>query len=179
MNPKTAPKAAGKKKLRLPSGKYRRTRHYELQIADSTEAAQKLDEATSALRVALATPRDPAQDGDSPAVVQAKADLEQARANFAACFQRISFQAISAAAFTALVKAHPPVKRGDEWNPETFQPALIAGCAKDIDMTAEQWRELLDGDDWSVADRNAIFGVALAVNLETTDQQLLSAMLGR
>jgi hypothetical protein len=75
---------------------------------------------------------------------------------------------------TDLINEHSPTEEqkaeGADWNPDTFRPALIAACAVDAGMTAEQWAEELADDRWSVADRNELFRLPLDANLRTADE---------
>jgi len=149
--------------------KWRRTRVHKFPVADPTDAAERLEQAQRAVRTAVAL-HPPGEDGqDSPEVVEAQAARDQAQKDLDACFGSITFQAISSRAWQKLLAEHPPTAEqraaGNEWNPDTFHPALIAAAAKDVELTPEQWAERLDDDAWSVGDRNALFGVALAVNL--------------
>jgi hypothetical protein len=136
-------------------------------LDDPGQAAAVLAEARAQCRIAKATGED---------TTAAQAAVDEAQAQLDACWQPIVLRSIPAAQFTALVDEHPPTKEqkaeGAQWNPETFQPALIAACAQDAGMTAEQWTEELTSDRWSTAERNELFGKCLEVNLTTPRQRL-------
>lgn len=139
-------------------------------LDDPGQAAAVLAEARAQLRMAKAAGEDAA-----PAQVA----VDQAQAQLDACWQPIVLKSIPAAQLTALIDEHPPTKEqkaeGAQWNPETFQPALIAACAQDAGMTAEQWAHELTSGRWSTAERNELFGKCLEVNLTTPLQRINSA----
>lgn len=58
------------------------------------------------------------------------------------------------------------------WNPDTFPIAIIAACCYAIDpetqdeeqLTEDYVKEMYEGDDWNLAECNALLEAALAVN---------------
>jgi hypothetical protein len=146
---------------------------YPVLLADPAEPAAAAAQARSELRQALAA-------GDETATAAAQQAADDATAALDACWQPIVLRSIPAEQLTALIAEHPPAKeqkaQGDQWNPETFQPALIAACAHDAGMTAEQWAQELASDRWSTAERNELFGKCLEVNLTTPAQRLASQL---
>lgn len=157
--------ASRKKKPAAPllSGKRRPTRHYEYALGDVETAAEALR------RAALTVTRAVLLHGEESAeVLEAAKAQEQAQAALDACKVRITFHNAKPARFLELIAAHPPTedgkRRGEQWNPETFPPALIAECAVD-DRTAGQWAAELDSGAWSLGERHELFETALAVNV--------------
>ncbi len=142
--------------------KQRRETYYDLLIADPTEAEERHGDARASVR--LAQMRE-----DETAAAAARAELEDARAALAACTHRITFRNLPPDVFESLVGAHPPTKdradKGDQWDPATFGPALIAACAVDGDMDEKAWIDELGSDRWSVADRDEILSKALQANV--------------
>ncbi|MFE2140180.1 hypothetical protein ACFXA3_00170 [Streptomyces sp. NPDC059456] len=76
------------------------------------------------------------------------------------------FEALGAKAWSDLLAAHPPKKKGDGFDPETFAPALIAACAIDPVMTVEQVGELFDV--LNHAQRDTLWQGAFEANTEAT-----------
>lgn len=151
--------------------KARPTVTYAALVGDPAQPAAVLADARQKLRMAAASGDDTAAQLEE--VRAAEADLER-------CWQPIVLQSIPAAAFMSLLAEHPPTKEqkaeAAEWNPETFQPALIAASAVDSGMNAQQWAEELASDRWSTAERNELFGKCLEVNLTTRGQRLASGL---
>lgn len=157
----------GNLRARLKNKK-RRTTTYEMvvvddQVLDVFEAA--LVDAQRELRRAKVA----AESDDDPKVEQAEAAVERAKQELEKCRDTIVFQSLPSHEFEALISAHEPTKEqqknGDQWNSETFSPALIAACCVDSDLTEDEWAEELRSERWSVADRNAIFSKALSANV--------------
>jgi hypothetical protein len=136
--------------------------HYDLVVGDSAELEAALQAASADLRHATLR-------GEQPAIDAARASFEEARAALQACLHRVHFTNLEPDVFEALIGVHPPTKaqrdEGDRWNEVTFRPALIAACAVDSDMTDADWAEELGSKRWSHADRDEIFGAALAANI--------------
>lgn len=144
--------------------KQRRETHYDLLIADPTDAEAQVELAQRDLRLAKARHTE-----DSDEARAAQAQLDEALAAVRECTHRIVFQAMDPDAFEELISQHPPTpegqKNGDQWEGKTFTPALLAACAVDGDLDAEGWAAELASGRWNTADRNAIFSAALAANL--------------
>jgi hypothetical protein len=139
--------------------KQRRTTHYDLLIADPSEAEAEVEQAEAALRLELL------RDGDD--VEQLRGQVEAARARVRDCLYRVTFQNLPPDEFEELVAAHPPGKdqpKSDEWSP-SFRAALIAACAVDSDMTEAEWQAELASERWNDADRTALFSAALSANV--------------
>lgn len=136
--------------------------HYDIVVGESAEHEVALQAATADLR--HATLRE-----DQPAIDAARVSLEEARAALQACLHRVHFTNLEPDVFEALIGTHQPTKAqreaGDRWNDSTFRPALIAACAVESDMTEEDWVAELSSKRWSHADREEIFGAALAANV--------------
>jgi hypothetical protein len=142
--------------------------HFDISIVDSEEVEAAQRSVTVAQQLVAATLLH-----DDPAV-RARADkaLADARATRDACFHRIWFRGLPLEEFDALVALHPPTEEQHRekwiWNPDTFNYALLAECAVDSDLTAEEWaEELADGDRWTRADRTKIISTCLAANQQT------------
>jgi hypothetical protein len=147
--------------------KVRPSRSYRFLVTDPTEAEQALAHAQHGLRIALL-------GDDEKAKAAAHKAVEDARDALDGCWHTIRLVSLPAPQFTALLAEHPPTKdqrrEGAEWNPDTFHPALIAACAQDEGLTAEQWAAELDSDRWSQGERNELFNLALDVNVSTPRQ---------
>lgn len=74
------------------------------------------------------------------------------------------FEALGDKAWSDLHAAHPSSEKGQAWDPVTFAPALIAACAVDPVMTADQVLELFDV--LNAAQRDQLFQGAYDVNTE-------------
>lgn len=145
--------------------KRRRETFYDLEIADPTEPRERYEAARQTVRLASLR-----RGEDSPEAEAAKADVAAARTDWLDCTYRIVFRNLPADEYEALVAAHPPSKeqegKDDLWDQTTFIPALLAACAVDSDLSEGDWTEELKSERWPVADRDAAFMQALAVNLE-------------
>jgi hypothetical protein len=135
---------------------------HTLAVADTTDVQAALKEAQTRERMAILT------DGeDSTSAELAARAVQVAEAAFDECVERIRFTAIPAGDFEALVAAHPPAKGSDDdWNPDTFRPALLESCAEG-DMTAEDWSAWLK--QASVGDRDELWLACLQVNLRSPE----------
>ena len=145
-----------------------RTSTYDMPVADPSEPLEKVEAAAGALRRARAT-------GDVDGEATAQQALAAARDQLASCYVRITFQPISSRAFAEMVEEHPPLQTGQEWNPHTFPPALIAACG-DYDLSPEQWAEKFEADRWPIGERNAITAAALDVNFGTSHERYQQVM---
>jgi len=143
---------------------------YRFAIADDTAARKKLDEANKAKLLAGI-----GKNTEDELSRKFEAEVDAAQAELDACYEPIVFRGISDKAFEALVAEHPPVgddKEKAAWNVETFRPALIAACAVDADLTAEEWAEELASERWTKADLNEIFSAAVRANTRTVSEGL-------
>lgn len=144
--------------------KKQRETHYDVVVADPTEAEEAYEEAFRAFR------RAELEHGEeSPEASATRAIKEEARAALAACVERIYFRNLPSDEFEELVGEHKPTKeqqeQGQQWNDKTFAPALLAACAVDSDMTEKEWIDELASDRWSQADVTSIFMAALSANV--------------
>jgi small-conductance mechanosensitive channel len=172
--PKTKPKPAGSSasapspRQDVLSRKRRRSATYVLELDDPAEAQAALSDVARRLNLAVAL-----HGEDSEQVAELAPQLEQAQAAVDACSHTITLRALAGNRFRELVKAHPPTDEQKaeraEWNPDTFHAALIAACAEGEGLSEQQWAAALDSDDWSVGERNALFNLALQVNVSTPD----------
>lgn len=80
---------------------------------------------------------------------------------------RLKYQALDPKAFDDLISAHPATpkqeRKGAQWNPDTFPPALISEVAVVPKLTYEQADDLLKNKNWSPGETNALFRNALDV----------------
>lgn len=148
------------------SRKRRPTRTYRMAVDDPGPAEEALQRAQLELRTARLR-------RDSEQVAAAQRAVNDATARLEACWERVQLKSIGGR-FLSLMREHPPTDEqkaeGAEWDPDTFQPALIAAATHDeFGMTAEQWTAELAGDQWSVADRNELFNLALDANVNSRE----------
>lgn len=142
-----------------------RTTTYSACVVDEAVLEAAEAELAAARRAAhlVAIAKDEAQQAE------ADARLEAARQAVAECVDTLTFHNLPAHEFEALMSAHEPSKtqqaNGEQWNADTFPPALIAACCQDSDLTEDEWAAELSSDRWSLADRNAIFSAALSANI--------------
>lgn len=149
-------------RARLKAKKHRTTTYDMVIVEDEVADAAELNLAGAERDLRRAKVGD-----DEDEIAVAEAALEQARAAVKACYDTLTFRALPSHEFEALISAHEPSKeqqkKGDQWNTDTFSPALLAACCVDSDLSEEEWAEELAS--WSVADRNAIFSAALSANV--------------
>ena len=139
------------------------SRTYRLQVADPTYAQTALRDAQGQLRSAHLLQ-------DEKRITQAEQALAAASDAVEACWQPLRLLSIGER-FEELLAEHKPThaqrEAGADWNPDTFRPALIAACAVDAGMSAEEWAQLLAGEQWSTGDRRRLFELALEANVAT------------
>jgi hypothetical protein len=145
------------------SRKLRPRRVYRMQVAEPTAAQlAALADARQTLRMALVT-------SDRAGQVKAEKAEKAARASLDTCVQEIVLHNVAPPRLAALIDEHPPSKEqqaeGAAWNPDTFEPALIAESAQELGLTAEQWAAELASDRWSLEERTEMFSLALEVNV--------------
>lgn len=144
--------------------KQRREEYCDVLVDDPTKAEAAVGVAERAVLDAALE-----HGPDSEQVTAAKEHLAAAHAAVASCYHRVVVRNLSPAKFEALVAAHKPTKAQEAadalWNADTLAPALLAACAVDSDLTEEAWTDLFTGGLFSKADRDALFGTALAVNI--------------
>lgn len=160
--PSTSPlRAALAKKTKLRT-------YFDLAVVPSEDvetAQQRVDIAQQLVAATLLSPDDDVRE-------RGQTELDKAKAARAACFHRIWFSGLGETDFDALVRLHPPTpaQEADKWpwNPDTFNYALLAECAVDSDLTAEEWEaEVNDTERWSRADKARVIAAALACNQQT------------
>ncbi|MFD5675618.1 hypothetical protein [Streptomyces sp. NPDC127040] len=78
--------------------------------------------------------------------------------------QPFRFRALGDKEWSDLLAAHPSPDKDKVWDPETFGPALIAECAVDPVMSAEQVKELFE--ILNGAQRDELWRGAYEVNTE-------------
>lgn len=80
---------------------------------------------------------------------------------------RIRYQAIAPKDFDDLIAAHAPSpkdeRKGAQWNPDTFPPALVSAVSLSPKLDYEQARSLLENPNWAPGEVNALFRNALEV----------------
>ncbi len=147
--------------------KQRPSRSYRFLTTDPTESEQMLAAAQQELRMALL-------GGDEQRKQAARETVEQAETAIDQCWHTIKLVSVPAKTFTDLMATHKPTREqkqdGAEWNPDTFHPALIAACAQDERLTAEEWTAEFASDRWSQGERNTLFNLALDVNISPSRQ---------
>lgn len=112
-------------------------------------------------------------EGSDDEVAELEAKVTEATVTFA-------FRSIGRRALEALRLAHPPTdedkaeaeRHGVDpavlpWA-ETFEPALLAACLipeeGEDPLTAEDFAELYESENWNAAELRSLFGTALSVN---------------
>lgn len=126
------------------------------------EARGELDRAESLL---ADSKTDVVLDYAREQVAQAREHVEKARAEAEADSVLMLFDGISRDDFNALVDAHPPAeddeKKGRDYNPDTFPPALIAATC--VDPGFDSPEEVLGViGDWNMTEREALFTAAMS-----------------
>lgn len=85
----------------------------------------------------------------------------------------LTFQAISSHELDALRAKHPPTveqkANGFSVNQDTFQPALVAACLTDPEMTYEEAKEMWASEHWSHGELNNLFNICSDLCLEGLD----------
>lgn len=61
-----------------------------------------------------------------------------------------------------LMDAHPSDNEDEDWNPDTFPPALIAAAAVEPEFTLEEATQLWD--EWEIAEAARVFLVCFNLN---------------
>ena len=147
--------------------KKRRETHYDIVLISSDEQDALEERFTDCKRrLALAEIRNATDSDDAEA---ARTELEEVRDALRGATHRVRFQSLPPDEYEALVSAHPPTKEQqaakEVWDEQTFAPALIAACAVDSDMTAEDWKAELASGRWSTSDKATLFIQALEANV--------------
>lgn len=86
--------------------------------------------------------------------------------------RKVLLRALPAPDFDALVSEHPPIPGRDQtwqgiplrWNPERFQPALVAACMVEPDLSESEVTKLFA--TWNKASTKSLFDAALDLNEE-------------
>lgn len=80
---------------------------------------------------------------------------------------RLKYRSLDQKAFDDLLAAHQPnakdERKGAQWDPDTFPPALISAVAVTPQLSYEQADELLNSKNWSPGEISALFRNALNV----------------
>lgn len=143
---------------------------FSIQIADDTEAQSKLKEMKQRLLLAGV-----GKDGEAKtaAQVDAREQVAAAQAEVDACWHPILLRALPRVDWEALRAAHPPKPGAPEdalWDQESLLPALVAACAVDADLSAEEWAEELKS--WSHGDTHKLYMTAMRVNTVAVNEGL-------
>lgn len=173
-----APKQSQRDRLR---GRPRPSLPYRILVApdEVDEARQALAKAQEdARQVRLKAGR------DSPAAKRAAKPVSDAEAAVDACYETIVLRALPPERIEELEAEHPPTaeqmekakaereqaqQRGEQlpdwpsWNDDTYWPALLAECATEAGMTADDWAGFL-AENVSTGEAAGIKQAALAVN---------------
>lgn len=64
--------------------------------------------------------------------------------------------------YRALLDSHPGVEGDDDWNPDTFPPALIAASAVEPEFTVPQATQLWE--EWEAAESGKLFLACFRLN---------------
>lgn len=152
--------------------------------------ARQLPRATVRLRMDFS----PESDAAVAELATAEAELASAKArgfaDLAALERRVAAAQVAADGFHAdivvaalppaemddLVAAHPATAEQLEktpqavWNPDTFAPALLAGCV-DSDMTETDWAELTTKGPVTTGEVRWLFQAALDVNDRSPEER--------
>jgi hypothetical protein len=134
---------------------------YPLAVEDDAEPRKRLEEAR-ARRILAGIGKDPEEE----ALAAARAEEAAAQADVDACYHPLRLRGLSAADMEALRQACPPKPGeadGDEFDEDLFRPGLIAACAVDSDLSAEEWAEELTSDRWTLGDVATLYRLALEV----------------
>lgn len=85
----------------------------------------------------------------------------------------LKFAAISAHELDKLRAEHPPTveqrAQGFSVNQDTFQPALVAACLTEPEMTYEEAKEMWTSEHWSTGELNFLFEVCSNLCLDGID----------
>lgn len=67
-----------------------------------------------------------------------------------------------------LVGEHPPnkaqIKDGNQWDPETFPPALLSACAVSPGLTVDEATAIWESDSWSRGELMDVFVALIKLN---------------
>ena len=74
----------------------------------------------------------------------------------------LRFRSIPRPDYRRLLDEHPPVDEADNWNEDTFPPALIAACAVEPPFTLDEATELWN--TWDAGDAGQVFMAVWALN---------------
>jgi len=155
-------------------------------LAERYSAAKvRLDQAK---RLSDASPK----DGDRAADLEAaQEECDALRAELEPCMAKFVLRSVSPVEFEALKGKNRPTEKqrtdyrksgveAPEWNPDTFQPALVAAACVEI-VTPNGTQDGLAEDDalsiwksesWNVGVRNELFGAALSAYFSFTKVDL-------
>jgi hypothetical protein len=133
---------------------------YTLRICDDDAAKDELDRAERLVRrtadEADLEPDDPDVKRRAAAAAAALARAQQAVED--ATLVLLRFRGLPRPAYRALVKANPPTEEqaedGQDWDEDTFAPALISAASMD-GMTVENATELMN--TWASQEANNLF----------------------
>lgn len=96
---------------------------------------------------------------------------------------KFTFRSLGPKGYDKLVNAHPvPEEKQKEYEEkgmqvpydvDTFTPAIIAKCCVEPELTYDfVVEDIMDGDDWSMADVKQLFSAALEVNIHVRNIDL-------
>lgn len=143
---------------------------YPIAIADDTVAREKLAEAKQRrLLVGVG------KNSETEANAEADKAVAAAQAEVDACYYPLRLRGIAFSDLEALINAHPPGKdapEGQAWDEDGLLPDLVAACAVEDDMTAEEWAKELGSERWTRGDRKALFLAAMSVCVKAVNDGL-------
>lgn len=125
------------------------------------DLAAEADRITAALD-ALDRPRPGASLADGAGRGQLLSELEEVRELMKSAEVPFRFRAMGDKAWSDLIAAHPSTNPGQDFDPQSMQPHLIAQSSLQPAMSLEQVQQLLD--KLNEAQRDELFGAAWRAN---------------
>lgn len=132
------------------------------------------------------------KDGDKAAEVERlREECDALREELEPSMARFVLRSVSPVEFEALKGKNRPTEKqrteyrkagveAPEWNPDTFQPALVAAACTEITtpngtqegLSQEDARRIWESESWNVGVRNELFGAALSAYFSFTKVDL-------
>jgi len=75
---------------------------------------------------------------------------------------QLRIRALPRRAYRELLESHPSEKDGEDWDPESFPPALIAASVVDPDLSLDDAQQIWD--EWEAAEAGPLFLACWAIN---------------
>ncbi len=164
---KTQAKAAKKRTIADIRGKKKPVTK-KVYIQMDGEVANKIEE----LRGLFIAARDSdrlSNEPDQAPKIQAKIDRLIKKSE--STIEEFVFKSIGRPRYDELVSEHPPTKErkkaGDDFNADTFPPALVSESCVDPEFPLEDAVSIFSDPDWNGAELRKLFFGALEVNTET------------